>query len=235
MKFGPFRLDFSKRDMGNMSYHYGDKKEVKKNRDVWLKSLGVSKFPIIECEQSHSSKILVIKDKSDLKKHNLYKADACLSSLSHIAFMLKFGDCLPIYIYDKNKGAFALIHAGRRGLEKSIHLQAISLFQKHFASRKKDLFIYIGPHIKKCCYLYQSFSDLSNQKWKKYLSPKNGLLSCDLSTFVLDTLQSEGLDCRNISLSKHCTACSGIFYSHYMVQKNKQKEARFAALAYKVA
>lgn len=61
-------------------------------------------------------------------------------------------DCIPILMYDENKGVVAAIHAGRNSTFKEIAKKTAQIFIDKFYSNPKEIKVILGPSIQKCCY-----------------------------------------------------------------------------------
>ena len=61
-------------------------------------------------------------------------------------------DCLPIYLYDRPRGAFGLVHAGRRGTLEGIAAKAILEMERTFGTKPDECSVLFGPAIGPCCY-----------------------------------------------------------------------------------
>ena len=78
--------------------------------------------------------------------------DGLITDNKNIYLCIFTADCMPVFMADKNKNVVALIHAGWRGLAAGILNNAILSFDKNFNIKPNNVDVYIGPHIKECCY-----------------------------------------------------------------------------------
>lgn len=230
--FDNIHLYISQASDGNLVSKYGEK-EAKFNREEIYKKVGIRRELIYEGEQVHSGNIKIIKKNAKNKKTNYVfsETDGLVTNLKNTFLLLKIADCLPIFYFDKKKKVIALVHAGWRGLDKNIHIKAVKILKEELNCKIKNISVYIGPHIKKCCYYYPSFPFSGKKKWQDYLKKKQGLISCDLTKFTLDSLKKQGIVGENISVSKSCTACSKEFFSHYKLKKENKKNKLFCLMA----
>lgn len=127
---------------------YGDMKN-KKNRHKFLKK-HFGKEKIIFGNQIHSDNIKIVTEKDIGRRFN--SVDGFITDRKNVPVAVFTADCLPVFIFDKVKKIIGLIHAGRIGLMNLIVEKAIDFFVKNFSSNPKNIFVAIGPHIKKCCY-----------------------------------------------------------------------------------
>ncbi|MBN1383541.1 MAG: polyphenol oxidase family protein [Elusimicrobia bacterium] len=167
---------------GNMKY--------KKNREKVLKYFGIKNF--VSGIQTHSDNIKIV-SKKDIFKIN-HAIDGFITDKKGIPLAVFTADCLPVFIHDRVKKIVGLVHAGRAGLEKNIIKKAIDIFMRSFGSKPLDIFIAVGPHIKKCCY------------------------GVDLDKVI--SAQAHSMDVKKISLADICTHNNN-FFSY---RRNKTKE-----------
>jgi copper oxidase (laccase) domain-containing protein len=59
-------------------------------------------------------------------------------------------DCLPVFLYDTDTGAFALLHSGWKGT--GIVLAALSMMAERWGTRPSAVAALLGPCIRPCCY-----------------------------------------------------------------------------------
>jgi YfiH family protein len=59
-------------------------------------------------------------------------------------------DCLPVYLYDTEGGAFGLVHSGWKGT--GIALAALRLMEERWGVRPEAVGALLGPCIQSCCY-----------------------------------------------------------------------------------
>ena len=173
--------------------------------------------------QSHSSNVKFI------TKPGIYKnIDGLITSKKHnIILTIKVADCVPIYIYDPIKKYYGLIHSGWRGTRDHIIINAIQTFFDIAKSDPKNLILFIGPHIKQCCYeidwdVAQYFSCIKKKKScdKWILSLKNEIINDAIKKgLLLSNIHSsnictyESLDCESFRRDgKHARRMMGVIY-----------------------
>lgn len=94
----------------------------KKESSEILKDLGIENKILFSTHQTHSDNIEII---NDLSKTYFEDTDGLLSSNPKAALLVKYADCLPIFIYDEASKTFGAIHSGWQGTYKAIVLKAI--------------------------------------------------------------------------------------------------------------
>lgn len=209
-RFGGFsKYPFESFNLGhNTSDSY-----VSKNFDKLKKSIKANK--IFYLNQIHSSKILNL---SSLNNECLGDGDGIICEEKNQFAMINIADCNPIILYTKNK--FAILHAGRAGLEKQIITKAIKKLDS------QNICAFVGVGIKKCCYeingeLLESYKLDRN----KYLVYRNKKVYLDMEMMIKDEFLQNGIN--NFEIMPQCSCCNDSFYSY-----RRQRECgRFALIA----
>ena len=139
-----------------------------------------------------------------VKKPGTYdNVDGLISSKKYkISLCIKVADCVPIYIYDKQKEFYGLVHSGWRGTKNKIIINALNILINDYKSLPENILIAIGPHIKKCCYevdwdVAQYFSCIIKNDHNKWL--------LDLSQEIINDIQTFKIPINNIFKSDICT------------------------------
>ncbi|MDR1319515.1 MAG: polyphenol oxidase family protein [Treponema sp.] len=96
--------------------------------------------------QIHSREVLVV----DRRGRPGVPADGMLSADRGIVLSVTAADCLPVFLYDTESGAFGLLHSGWRGT--GIVLRALRLMAEQWRTRPEALAVVLGPCIGPCCY-----------------------------------------------------------------------------------
>ena len=119
------------------------KRYIKKNLNIALKSKKLNSKKIILPLQIHSNKFCFINKKNYKKK---IKCDAIITDRKKLPIGVLTADCAPLMVYDKNKKIIAVIHAGWKGAFRGIVKNVIN-FLLSKGSNKKDIIAVIGPCI----------------------------------------------------------------------------------------
>lgn len=163
---------------------------------------------VIYLKQIHSDKILnYIDNERNIKDE---EGDAIITKEKGVVIGVFTADCVPIILVDEEKKVAAAIHSGWRGTYESITLKTIEKMKKEFGINIENLKVYIGPHIRKCCY---EVSDELKLKFmeKKAEIKKEDLFSgrnLNLEACILDDLKKAGIQDENINSIDLCTYCS---------------------------
>lgn len=190
---------FSTVDFGNMSFAYGTKKEVLKNRRRFAQAVGVDPERLASVHQRHGTNILIVGPGSSIGQTEEIIADGLMTNQRNACLFIKSADCLPILLFDSQKRVIGLVHAGRKGVMKKIHLKAILKMRDNFGCQPKNLLVGIGPAICPHCY--------------------HGKI--DLIDSVLVDFQKVGIQKENIEIAEVCTFESPDFYSHRRGEKTR--------------
>ena len=140
----------------NMSFQVGDQDEtVGRNRRVLLQGAGEDIFPaLVTARQVHGNRCLTVVGRDPEKLAQLAQtgADALLTDQPGILLGVLTADCLPLIMIDRFQRAVAVVHAGWRGLEQSIGVEAVTELSRRFAVDAETLQVYAGPAIGSCCF-----------------------------------------------------------------------------------
>jgi len=74
--------------------------------------------------------------------------DGLITHTPDICLGIHVADCGAIYIVDRESGALALLHSGKKGTELNIIGKAIQRMAAEFGSRPSDLTVALGPCIR---------------------------------------------------------------------------------------
>lgn len=220
------------KSFGNISFKYGSKKEVLKNRKRIAQMLNIKVQNIYEMDQVHGSdiKILRSEDIKKLENNIVPKTDGLITNEKNIFLMIKTADCFPVAIYDKRLNVISAIHVGASGLEKKIIEKTIKKMQIEYGSKPKDILVAIGPGIRDCCYKFSKINKFTKPIWSNYLRKKGKVIAVNTFLMLKDQLIESGINKQNMSWIENCTSCSQNFYSHYRSRIRKEKEGNFCTI-----
>lgn len=204
----------------NIAFHAGgDSKEtIESNR-----SLCIAPFPLASlayCNQVHSAEILKANQGGLLGD-----GDGILLAQKNLIGLVMVADCNPILLFDTKHQVLALLHGGRVGLQKGIIPNALAQMQAEFDTQALDLFAYVGPSIRSCCYEVgeEVFRDSILEAGKVV---RKGKIYLDLIAIIQAQFQEAKIT--NYHFSPHCTCCTSAYFSY---RKNPQC-GRFGLFAY---
>ena len=126
-------------DSFNVGLHVGDDEQaVLANRALLTNQLP---NPAVWLNQTHSSDVIVIDEKSDLSQ--VRAADALYTRLIKQPLAIMTADCLPVLLCSSSGDEVAAVHGGWRGLAQGILANTVS----HFQVPANDIIAWLGPAI----------------------------------------------------------------------------------------
>tara|TARA_B100000886_G_scaffold191355_1_gene131789 strand:- start:4048 stop:4800 length:753 start_codon:yes stop_codon:yes gene_type:complete len=165
------------------------KKNVLKNLNFISRKMQIRKVKLILMNQTHSSKVLEIKNSNVSKRIN---SDSIITKKRGIALGVLTADCVPILVYDKKNNIIGSIHAGWKGAFSGIIKNTILKIKK--LNSKTEIFASIGPCIGQKSYevdtkFYRKFI-LKSKRNKIYFKRKSKYKRFfNLRKFVADKLK----------------------------------------------
>ncbi|CAM3081962.1 polyphenol oxidase family protein [Streptobacillus felis] len=170
---------FTKKSLGNMA-DYISNENSKINRENSLLELGLENKKIVFAMQKHTNNIIYIDQNDDISKFvNIDNVDGFVTKRKDVAIFTFYADCLPIFILDKENGAFGSAHSGWVGTTKLIIYKLIDEMINKFSSKKENLLIGLGIGIDAQDYevgleFYENFQKLFPKYYEKCFEKNNG-------------------------------------------------------------
>lgn len=183
-----------------------------------------------QVHQVHSNQVVIVNEKFLNSKKKIF-ADGMVSDQPGIAMLMRFADCVPVFLFDPVVKAVAVYHAGWKGTVKKIGKEAVHLMEKEFGSNPGDILAGIGPSIGPDHYVVGQ--DVIVKVEKIFLEKGQQLLcsgpdGVKLNLWEANRFALEEAGVRRIEISGICTACNlGDWYSH---RAENGKTGRFGAL-----
>jgi len=119
-------------------------------------------------------------------------------------------DCVPVYLFDPQRRATGLVHAGREGTRQQVGPKALHVLTREFGSRPGDVHALIGPSAGPCCY---EVSTAIAQDFARAGLPVRGR-HLDLWQANARQLVAAGVPEEQVAISGMCTICDGRFHSY---------------------
>lgn len=135
----------------NLTWASGDDPQaVEKNHRRLCAALNVRRETLVSPQQVHSAEVRRVgaKDRGSF----IPGCDALITDESGVALLLRFADCVPILLYDPQRKAIGLAHAGWRGTVAGMAQAAVQAMVEALGSQPGDLVAALGPAIGPCCY-----------------------------------------------------------------------------------
>ncbi len=188
---------------------------VETNKNIIKQYLKINKLHYVN--QIHQTNIIVLDSTSN---EFLGDGDGILSSTPNLYAMVSIADCNPILLYSHKNATFALLHAGRKGLEQNIISKATNLINSN------DIIAFVGVSIRQCCYEINGDLLKSYQSSRpKYLQYRNKKYYLDMVSMIKDDFSANHI--QQVEIMEHCSCCDERFFSY-----RRQKECgRFALIA----
>jgi YfiH family protein len=190
----------------------------------FLKTLGAAEPRLAKLEQVHKGKVANVTAKTDLSS-KIAGCDGAITNAKGVALMVMTADCLPIFLYDPEKHAIGIAHAGWRGTAEGIAKNVVNAMKAEFGSEPAKILIGFGPAIRQCCYevsrefLVHFPGSVVKMAHKYYF---------DLAGENAEQLLSLGVNTKNMFDCGICTSCrSDEFYCY---RKEADKTARMASV-----
>ena len=151
---------------------------------------------------------LELKDFIKKEDYLIYKeGDGLITNIDNTAIGVFTADCVPIIIIDDNNN-MAAIHSGWKGTYNSIVLRTLEKMREEFNTDINSIKIFIGPHIRECC--YEVSSELKEKFLNKTKIKENTLFNgrnLSLEECILKDIRSFNIKEDNIYSLNLCTHC----------------------------
>ncbi len=196
-----------------------DVKNVKKNLEIVSKNLDIKSNKLAIMNQTHSNKVLSIKNINNLKR---FDCDALLTSDEGIALCVLTADCAPILIYEAQKKIVGCIHAGWKGAFAGI-IENTILKLSDMGGNKNKLFVTVGPCISQNNYevkkdFYSNFISQSKQNEKFFLKKDNNSFKFNLRAYINEKFKDLGIQ-RIENIAVDSFASKNEYFSHRRAKK----------------
>ncbi len=214
----------------NLATHVGDDPSVVQgNRAILLDALGASDLPLLAANQVHGDDLVLVEDDGPAALDQARRtaeagADGFVVTTGGVAVLLCFADCVPVAVVSPT-GAFALVHAGWRGVVASIAPKAAGVLasceaegpEAPFATAADALAsynVYLGPYIHGECF------EVDGEAREQLVALGGSACApddrhVDLGCVLRAELVQAGVRSERIVESGICTACNvDAFYSY---------------------
>lgn len=224
---GVSRLPFSQLNVGQL---VGDElAAVEINHRLIYQTLGLSEKKVVTARQVHGCDVAVV-DVLDGGR-TIPGTDALITSTPGLSLILRFADCLPIFLFDPEEQVVGLGHAGWRGTAARLAHRMVSVMMGSFGSDPPDIIAGLGPAIGPCC--YQIGANVAQQLTASLEDCQGALHPSEGDAFHFDLWEANRqqlmrLGIHRIETCHICTAChTSEFFSH---RAERGRTGRFAAV-----
>lgn len=206
-------------------------------------SLNIDKRKIILPKQEHTDNIRIITKEDIIQKSvnskenekfnnidaelvtNLFgrlrDIDGLVTNVKGAILATTFSDCTPLFFYDPINNVIANIHSGWVGTTKRIATKTVDILVNKMDCNPNNILCFIGPHIRKECFLVNDdvkliFEDEFKEICKKYnIIEETKLFNEKGRQYKIDTtlinkllLKEKGILEKNIYDCNLCTVCN---------------------------
>ncbi|HHH40614.1 MAG TPA: peptidoglycan editing factor PgeF [Chloroflexi bacterium] len=214
----------------NLGHTVGDDLEaVRINHQRALAAVGWPREAVATAHQVHGNHVQVVGegDRGTVQR----ATDGLVTDRPGVLLMLRFADCAPLLLYDRERRAVGLVHVGWRGLVAGAAPAALARMATAFGTRPADLWAGVGPAIGPCCYevgpdVIESVRRLELDGPPVLREQPGGRVHLDLWSAIVGQLRAGGVE--EIEVAGLCTAChTEEWYSH---RAERGRTGRFGAV-----
>ena len=233
----------------NLGSHVDDNiSDVMENRELLLKALcsynSDSQFPLCSSgskitrhqtkitnpHQVHGDTVFLVNSKDQIFDGD--EGDGVVCNCEGIAPLLCFADCAPV-ILAANNGAFAVVHAGWRGVVNKISAKAFLMLVDKCKCDPSEINAYVGAHIRQCCFeVGDEVAEIFRGTFgENVLCKKVDKFSVSMAAALKMQLMAVGLKEERFCDLGLCTKCNeDLFYSY---RATDGKCGRHGAIAFR--
>jgi YfiH family protein len=194
-----------------------DVKRVGQNRENALRAIHVNPVSVYDVYQVHSTEI--VKTELPLPPGAVHiKADAIITQHPNVTLLMRFADCTPILLFDPNKRAIGIVHAGWIGTVEKIAKKVVIAMVENYGSDPGDIIAAIGPSIGPDHYTIRK--DVLDRVKTSFPHNVNQVIINNNNDIYLDLWKANQIilseiGVRKIEISEICTNCNlNDWYSH---------------------
>ena len=207
-----------------------DRKIVIENHRRMFKAAALPFETMFDVWQVHGREVVCAEAPRPLEVEH-QKADVVLTNKVGITLVMRFADCVPIFLFDPIKEVIGIVHAGWQGTVKKAVSAAVEAMTAHYQSNPEDVIAGIGPSIGVDHYevgpeVISAAKQTFGEKVNDLLLLDDGQTHFDLWKANKILLQESGVNA--IEVAGVCTAChTDDWYSH---RTENGRTGRFGAL-----
>jgi YfiH family protein len=194
-----------------------DPQRVSENRRRLFVALGRDPGTVYDVWQVHGVEVALAQAPRSPGSPHL-QADIILTDQPGLILMMRFADCVPIFLHDPIHRAIGIVHAGWLGTVRGAASAAVQAIQAQFGTDPANLVAGIGPSIGPDH--YEVGNDVASQVRQAFgadapvlISIQNGRTHFDL--WAANRLLLERAGVRNVETAGLCTVChNDDWFSH---------------------
>lgn len=161
------------------------------------------------------------------------EGDFLTTNNKNLKIGIKTADCTPIVFYNPVQNCIGIAHAGWKGTTAKIAANVVNKMAQEFASKSEDLFVWVGPSAKTCCYeVGKDFYKNLDNKWQNScLKESFGKIYFDLQNYNKLALLEAGIQEDKINLQfNECTICNTGYGSYRREGENTLLQISYIVL-----
>jgi polyphenol oxidase len=207
-----------------------DPKRVRENRLMALTALGLDPKSVYDVWQVHGVNVAIAVTPRPAETPPI-QADVILTNRIGITLMMRFADCVPIFLHDPIRKVIGIAHAGWMGTVRGTVRLAVEAMHSHFGTIPVDIRAAIGPSIGPDHYkvgpdVVMQVRQAFGQSAANLLIERSGATRFNLWEANHLALVQAGV--KQIELAGLCTAChTEDWYSH---RAEHGRTGRFGAI-----
>ena len=141
----------------NLGFNRGDGEEnVLRNYAILAAAVGTEPSRLVLTDQQHTANLRVVSEadagKGIVKARDYRAVDGLVTDIPGLALVTIHADCAPVYLYDPQRRAVGLAHAGWKGTVLEIGAKMVDLMREAFGCDPADLYAAVGPAICGRCF-----------------------------------------------------------------------------------
>lgn len=223
------RHGVTSRVLGNMKHP--------ENQEKALKAAGLEPGKVRFLKQVHGNRVLSPSPSETSPRTTVPRSGAPSVPLPDgDAWILKAGeaaaifvaDCLPLYLWSKDREVVGLAHVGWRGARLKLPHVLVREFRTGFSREPSRLCATVGPHIGPCC--YRVGRELEGDFRPECFARRGEDIYLDLGAEVKAQLVEAGLPADAVSVSGECTRCNPAWLYSYRFSRADERMMAFAAI-----
>ncbi|MFD1677306.1 peptidoglycan editing factor PgeF [Alicyclobacillus fodiniaquatilis] len=205
--------------------------KTRENRQYVAQQLGMPLANFVFVQQVHGTEVLTVDAAAcgngmDASARRI-AADALLTNEKCVALAILTADCVPVLFYDPVSQVIGAAHSGWRGTVGHISVKVLETMKRQYHTRMEDVFVSIGPSIRRCCYEVDDVVAKPMQAafsrpvlFPRFKRPGKYLLS--MQAAIREDIERQGVPPAQIEDSGVCTSCR---VKHLFSHRREQGEA----------
>lgn len=164
---------------------------------------------VFDVWQVHSTEVVCADAPRPLDQPH-QKGDAILTNNPEITLLMRFADCVPVFLFDPRIRVVGIAHAGWKGTVNRTAAAAVAAMQSRFGTAPEDLIACIGPSIGPDHYqigeeVAAQVRTAFGERAASFLHSVNHRVHFDL--WAANRYQLEEVGVKSIETAEICTAC----------------------------